>query len=216
MNALSNSKPKDMQPTRRPFLWYEAQTNYVYEWGGWPYDDNTDYWLWSFQPDGKGSSAWSQNPAPASLGRTLSAPFGSASASSPTAFYALGGAFVPDFTDVNTAMAGLVSYNFSSNSWSNTSSSDFSDTSYSVLAESSFVPTFGMEGLLTFVGGSIPSNQTYLYNLKADLTSMETVAIYDLQSGHWYHQTTTGDIPPVRTKFCSVGAAAPDNSSYEM
>ena len=45
---------------------------------------------------------------------------------------------------------------------------------------------------------------------------METVSIYDIASGNWYQQNTTGDIPPQLTMFCSVVAPARDDSSFNI
>lgn len=218
VNALTNSRPPDMSTVRRPSLWYDAKNNYVYEWGGWPYDDNHNSWVWSFQPDGKGGAPWTQNPTPSSQGLRLNGPVGATWASSSTAFWSLSGALVPgnQYSDPNTTFPGLISYNFSSNAWSNSSSTGFSDGGYSVFGEGIFVPNFGREGLLVFLGGSSPSSQSYNYSTTVPLASLKTVSIYDPQSGVWYHQNTTGDTPPVRSFFCSVGVAAPDNSSYEM
>lgn len=186
--------------------------------GGWPYDDNHEYWIWSFQPDGKGGAAWTQNSAPASQGQPLTAPVGASWVSTPTSYYSLGGALVPESQnyDPNTTIPGLVSYSFSNNSWSNKSSTGFSDGGYSVFGESRFVSNFGQKGLFVFLGGSTPSNQSFEFSSQFALASMETISIYDLQSGAWYHQNATGDKPTMRANFCSVGVAAPDNSSFEM
>lgn len=223
VTAIVNSCPDQMQTVRRPVLWYNAHSNFVYEWGGWPYDDNHDSWLWSFQPDGKGGSAWTQNPAPASSGQTLTAPAGASWVSTSTALYSLGGALVPDPNDHTTnyptpvtAIQGLVSQNFSSNSWNNQSSLGYSESGYSVYGDASFVPNFGQSGLLVFLGGSTPSNQTYWHQKGIELADFAMIPVLDIRSGAWYHQTATGDIPPGRSEFCQVGVPASDNSSYEM
>lgn len=206
-----------MSTVRRPSLWYDPKSNYVYEWGGWPYDANQNNWVWSFQPDGRGGAAWTQNPAPASQGQPLNAPFGASWVSTPAAFYSVSGTLVPEYGyGPNTTIQGLVSYNFSSNIWSNTSSAGVSDSGYQVFGEGRYVPNFGPEGLLVFFGGSTPPNEQFGYNKGTTLASLEKISIYDLQGDRWYRQNTTGDIPPVRSNFCSVGVAAPNNSSYEM
>lgn len=211
-----------MSTVRKPSMWYDAERNYVYEWGGWPYDDNRNNLLWSFQPDGKGGAVWSQNPPPVSQRKILNAPVGASWASSPAAFYSLGGALVPPlasaapYFDPNTTISGLVSYNLSTNVWSNVSSAEFSNGGYTAFGEGRYVSNFGSKGLLVFFGGSTPSNQTFKLNEDSTLASLKTIPLYDLQNDKWYHQNATGDIPPKRSSFCSVGIAAPDNSSYEM
>jgi hypothetical protein len=45
---------------------------------------------------------------------------------------------------------------------------------------------------------------------------METVSVYDIDSGTWYNQPTTGQAPPALTQGCTVVASAQDNSSYNI
>ncbi|PGH21438.1 hypothetical protein AJ80_03229 [Polytolypa hystricis UAMH7299] len=45
---------------------------------------------------------------------------------------------------------------------------------------------------------------------------MRTVSVYDIASGKWYLQNTTGDIPPMLAQFCSVVASAKDKSSHNV
>ena len=51
---------------------------------------------------------------------------------------------------------------------------------------------------------------------------MDTINVFDIASldgggdGTWHEQKTSGDAPSARADFCVVGAAAPDNSSYNM
>ncbi|RWQ98209.1 hypothetical protein C8Q69DRAFT_458087 [Paecilomyces variotii] len=47
-------------------------------------------------------------------------------------------------------------------------------------------------------------------------TFMTSLPVYDIANKKWYLQNTTGDIPPQTASFCSVVAAAPDNSSYNI
>ena len=213
-----------MKNSRRPLLWYDASHNYVYEWAGWTYGGNgysNENWIWTFSPDGQGGSSWKQNPAPAVKGSSLVTTIGSSTANTPTAFYSLGGTLVPDVVDnislpPNTTVQGLVTFDFPTGTWTNTSSASFPPDGYSVLGESSFVSNFGQEGLFVFLGGDTPPNGTYAYEKAATLADMSIIPIYDIQAQAWYNQATTGDIPPGRTGFCAVGAPAADNSSFEM
>ncbi|RDW61710.1 uncharacterized protein DSM5745_10382 [Aspergillus mulundensis] len=45
---------------------------------------------------------------------------------------------------------------------------------------------------------------------------MRTVSVYDVAGDRWFHQNTTGDIPPQLTAFCSVYASANDGSSHNI
>ena len=213
VNAFSNPKPSEMQLARRPTLWYNEENHFVYEWGGWSYGDESDL-VWTFAPDGNGGSSWTQNPAPTSAGDvSLIAPFGSSFTYSPGAFYSLGGTLKTGF---GIAVAGLTSFNFTSNTWNNGSSGGATTSGFSVQAEAAYVPNFGSNGLLVNLGGDSPLNDTYQYEKGAALADMSNITIYDIESGTWYHQITSGPAPPGRSEFCIVGSAASDNSSYEM
>ena len=47
-------------------------------------------------------------------------------------------------------------------------------------------------------------------------TDMATIDVYDIASSTWYRQTTNGEYPDTRVNPCSVVAAAPDGSSYNI
>ena len=213
-----------MKTSRRPLLWYDATHNYVYEWGGWTYDGNggkNEDWIWTFSPDGQGGSSWQQNPSPAVKGSPLVTTIGSSSANTPTDFFSLGGTLVPDVVNgselpPNSTIQGLVSFDFSGSTWMNATSAGFLQSGFSMLGEATFVPNFGPAGLLVFVGGDSPQNESYAYENASALADMATIPLYDIQAGAWYKQAATGDIPPGRTGLCAVGAPAADNSSFEM
>lgn len=213
-----------MKTSRRPLLWYNADNPHVYEWGGWTYDGNdksNEKWIWTFQPDGSGNAIWSQNLAPSVDGQPLNTSFGSSAAYTTTNFYSLGGTYVPPATTdhwhtPNVTMQGLLGFDFSSNMWTNESSVHFARSGFSVLGEACFVPNFGKQGLLMFLGGDSPFNDTYQYTAANTLVDMSIIPMYDISTGNWYHQTATGDVPSGRTGLCAIGAPAADDSSFEM
>ena len=224
VSANSIDRPSDMKTSRRPLLWYNAENHNVYEWGGWTYDGNTgqnEDLTWTFSPDGRGGAVWTPFPAPTVEGNPLTASFGASTVTASTGFYALGGTLIPPVINgselpPNISMQGLVSTDFSTNTWANASSADFFPSGYSDLGDACFVPNFGQEGLLVFLGGDTPPNETYQYQAEAALADMATIPIYDIHGGNWYNQTATGDVPSGRTGFCAIGAPAGDNSSFEM
>lgn len=225
---VSSNKPSGWLPTRRPAIWYNPQDECVYEWAGWPFNQTdpnyTTNWLWSFLPDGNGGAPWGSNPVTSSWdenGERLVPPFGASWTFSETSFYSLGGTILPKYDPKQQSLpdvpiSGLVSNSFSSNAWNNQSSIGFSESSYSVLGEAAYVPIFGQNGLLIFLGGDSPSDQSYKYEQAAALADMSNITIFDIASEKWYHQTATGSIPPGRSEFCIVGTSASDNSSFEM
>lgn len=102
---------------------------------------------------------------------------------------------------------GLVT--FGKGTWSNQSSAAASSTGYLNQAGASYMPQFG-SGFLAFVGGQIPGSITAIDSL----ADMSNITLYDVVSGTWYSQSTTGDTPSPRMAFCSVGASSGD--SFEM
>lgn len=45
---------------------------------------------------------------------------------------------------------------------------------------------------------------------------MDVIYVYNIATSTWIKQSATGDIPPVRTRSCSVMVPAPDFSSYQI
>jgi hypothetical protein len=77
------------------------------------------------------------------------------------------------------------------------------------------VPIYGKDGIIVFLGGDIPTTQAYVGG--AALAEFSDITIYDISTGNYYQQTATGlAIPLGRIQFCATGAAAADNSSFEM
>ncbi|KAK2751117.1 hypothetical protein FQN57_000192 [Myotisia sp. PD_48] len=64
--------------------------------------------------------------------------------------------------------------------------------------------------------GRMMSDSLQEENREKDGAFMKSVEVYDIQAATWYPQNTTGDAPPALSSFCSVMAAAPDNSSFNI
>lgn len=176
--------------------------------GGWPYSQVVASTLWSLGPDGKGGGKWTKDPSSSEV-QSFVTTFGSAFASSDYELYSFGGV---DQTAYNPAVRGLLTYNFTSKVWSNLTE----NTDYSVQAQATLSPNFGLAGVLLIIGGDAPPTSTYYYEGGVDLVDMSKVTIYDPAQKAWYTQQASGNVPPPRSEFCAVGIAAPDNSSYEM
>jgi hypothetical protein len=208
----------EFQDVRRPNLWYNSDDNRVYRWGGWAYYYNVSYpsSFWSFESFANGSATWEAAPdfTVNGLGANTYAPFGGASVVTEDAFYSLGGSNVSD----SIAVQGFVKYDFSTGQWSNSSSADATSNGYLVQAQAAYVSNFGSSGFLAFVGGVVPDTQSYnpaSYDT-VNLVDISIVTLYDLASGTWYHQQTTGDIPAPRSEFCMVSAPSQDKSYFDM
>jgi hypothetical protein len=135
---------------------------------------------------------------------------------SPTKLYYYGGR--ADFTGPNgnlNQFQGLVTYDFSSRSWINSSQPSAWESSgisgHSLLGEGYYVPTFGASGVLLFLGGFQNEDGP-----DVAVVDMESVVIYDIGSDSWYQQKVSGDSPGGRAAFCLTGASAADKSSFEV
>jgi hypothetical protein len=205
-------------------VWYNPADSRMYMWGGWPYNTSYSSGLWFSTPWSNGTVEWEMAPLSAAngLGEGATAPFDGAFVASDRAFYNLGGVFSPNSSGyfpgpggIYTAVQGLIEYDFASGIWRNDSTTDATQSGYSIQANAARAPNFGKAGFLIFVGGDIPNNQTYAFDQSTQLASMSVITLYDLESKTWYHQNATGDIPPERIEFCSVGAVSLENS-FEM
>ena len=81
------------------------------------------------------------------------------------------------------------------------------------------------QGVLVAIGGVNPPEEIFAAGLnsseitesKADSPGfMTSLPVYDIATASWYTQETTGDPPPQLTEFCSVVAAAEDDSSHNI
>lgn len=211
-------------------LWTSEDAGRLYSFGGetsWlPNGQNQTYPLsiWSFSPDGQGGGSWSE----AVGGNTtawpdgITRPMGGLATSSPTAGYILGG-YSTHRTDPLTSnqqplkfkpLSGLLSFNFSSGEVTSSSATEYSPYGTAAWGGMHFAPAFGSAGVLVALGGNVTRGLDLTEDGDTSFRPLDKVAVYDVQNQTWYLQTTTGDIPDPRLRFCVVGAQG--NSSYEM
>ncbi|KAL1634846.1 hypothetical protein SLS58_010529 [Diplodia intermedia] len=209
-----------------PNLWPSESSSSFYLWAGMRAPDNAvpNLGLWKFTADGSSSGSWAKvGQSDLAAFNNLTRPVGGYSAvlGDDTAFYA--GGFHSSQTDpaVDTGseipVPGLVSYNFTSGEWTNSSATGFTTYGTQMWGKAAAVP-FGDPGLLVFLGGESGS-RTELSNAAGQL-DLDTIAVYDPANDTWYSQVATGDVPGTRDGFCLVGAqetgAAGANGSYEL
>ncbi|KAL2863953.1 putative cell wall anchored protein [Aspergillus lucknowensis] len=99
----------------------------------------------------------------------------------------------------------------------NTTTQEFSllDAPFTPVQEGALVHIpVGELGVLVYFGGEVPSVQS---GTNAELTpnTWNYVQIYDIASGEWYNQTTTGDVRP-RTQFCASVVHDSSSSSFQI
>ena len=202
-------------------LWYDETTNKsIYAFGGEQSkleNHQLDLSVWRLALHGKGGGTWQQNTtsqnAPFSHGITR--PSGGAGTfSQDSAFYV--GGYENSRTSPQTQsigadvpIPGLVSYNFTTRAWSNSSqgTNNISPTGSFEFGAIQPVP-FGPNGLLAMFGGETSNSSSYA---AGEERSMDMITLVDPVTNQWYQQNTSGSAAPLgRSKFCYVGIG--DNS----
>ncbi|KAI9748444.1 MAG: hypothetical protein M4579_007219 [Chaenotheca gracillima] len=187
-------------------------------WGGdtsWsappPEDD-----LWQFSADGSGGGSWvKQAPAsPSSFSKLLRVTWGASTASNDAGFY-LGGQLGPGTDSAIPeggpwSVSGIVSFNITTGVWANSTSAPLGGTGRNVGGALQFIPSFGPNGLLLFMGGRFASSSALLSFVDFDVINM-----YDPVAKSWYAQDATGEMPSPRVNSCTVGVQGP-NKTYEI
>ncbi|KAI1410830.1 hypothetical protein F5Y13DRAFT_166908 [Hypoxylon sp. FL1857] len=175
---------------------------------------------WLFNADGTGGGTWSQVPQGDFRDFSqLRRPVGAAFTQSAHVGYALGGQ-ATSMTDSlvqkdypGYALTDLVSYNFDSGRWTNTSTvGQYGGYGTSLNARAEYVP-FGPNGLLLFLGGAETPVDATDHSIVEP--TWNVVYLHDPVTGKWYRQPTTGERPPVVERACSVGVQGPNNT-YEI
>lgn len=185
--------------------------------------------LWQFKPSGN-SGTWSN------LGLTAAATANftslvrvtrAASAFGNGVGYSLGG--VQNWRTANTApfdedskgntaiqipVPGLVTYNMVTGMWSNITNGKFPSTGSFTYGQLQYVPGFGGGGLLIPLGGQTSSAVNYESG-RTTLDDFATISLYDIASGTWHTQRTSGDRPPGRFLFCAVDVQG-DDDTFEV
>ena len=212
INAIA--KPVGLLSHKHAAFWLLSKSSTILSFGGEPYAKESPS-AWTLTPDANGSGTWSQVYSQTdSLWQSLAWPRFASNAASPTTGYVLGG-MVRDATyGVDFAVPGLTTLDFEINKWSNiTTVGKYSTTGLVLYGAAQFVPAFRKAGLLIFLGGSAPITPS---DLKAALRPMSSITIYDPESGEWYSQTATGDVPSSRQDMCIAGAQSTNSTTYEM
>jgi hypothetical protein len=193
------------------------------QWGGWPYDDGDLLKEFVFTPNTDGTVAWTEinSLTTGSLLQNVPLPavFGAAFVASNKSFYSLCGIAAEETAPPDTAIQGLMEYDYATDTWSNKSSANIGSNGFLVGAQASYTPGsdqggFGQAGYLVIIGGSNPEAQIFDPQ-SPSLVDMSNITLYDLEGQAFYHQTATGTIPPPRQFFCSV-AATSIQATFEM
>ncbi|PSR83356.1 hypothetical protein BD289DRAFT_370071 [Coniella lustricola] len=171
-----------------------------------------DAGLWSFEPNSDGTDGtWTNlnSTATSSISDGPRPYLGSIASGNGTGFF-LGG--LRDYTanDTSVPTSGLLSYDFASNTVSNTSVTGIASSGFTSHGRMHYVPNFGPAGVFISAGGRYEdlTGETYMQ-------SLATIQIFDPATKTWYEQATTGDTPQTRVEFCMSGAPS-TNDTYEI
>ncbi|KAH8160790.1 hypothetical protein CIB48_g7455 [Xylaria polymorpha] len=200
--------------------WTDPSTTSLYTWGGITSDGSPPSQdLWRFQADGSGGGSWTQVTQRDFLTFSkLKGTSGSAFTQTTDVGFAFGGAATKS-SDSSVAKdlpgyatPGLVSYNFQTGEWENSTTSSYGGYGTSLNARAEYVP-FGPNGLLLFLGGAeTPVDAT---NDTIVETNWNRITMVDPVTKQWHTQTTSGTKPPTIESHCSVGVPGP-NGTYEI
>ncbi|KIX99548.1 uncharacterized protein Z520_05124 [Fonsecaea multimorphosa CBS 102226] len=215
--ASSTADPDGMIYVRQPMLFYDHTRNKISRYGGWPYEE-ADFpsLLWSFTA-GTSDVTWKNETAPSTDGLATSSPgpFASANTFTNSTYYNFGGDVVSSLPDM-TVLSGLVTRDFVAQSWTNSTAILPNQSRYRTQARMVHTADFGGQGFLVIVGGEAPPTAASVYEGGDYMVDMSTITLYNIETGSWYTQTATGDIPPPRSEFCAVGASARGGNRFEM
>ena len=125
--------------------------------------------------------------------------------------YYLGGwlsnASVQGWTGPPVGLDRMLKYDMLQNSWTNNSIDGWPAKAEGVLL---YIPASD-QGMLVYFGGLEQSpNGTFT------MAPMDQIHLFDIGAELWYTQSSTGDIPQPRRRFCAGVAWSEDQSSYNM
>jgi hypothetical protein len=130
-----------------------------------------------------------------------------------------------DDSSANVTANTLITVDMStmrSEKWTNTTLPD--NIQPRANAELAWIPV-SEKGVLVAIGGVTSPEEIWATGLNDSQTSqsqeqspgfMTSLPVYDVASGDWYLQNTTGEAPGQLTEFCSVVAPAKDSSSFNV
>ncbi|KAK4452121.1 kelch repeat-containing protein [Podospora aff. communis PSN243] len=203
-------------------IFRDATASGFYIWGG-----ATPYFaqpppleIWRFAADGDGGGVWAKESprggTVVELTRAVRTSQFSYTQSRDVAYFLGGYANAQTDTsvtgDTHLALPGLMAFNMSSGELTNSSSTGLGRFGTLVGASAEYVP-FGPAGVLLFLGGG----ETPIATSYGAWTGMDfnSLSLYDIATGKWYSQPTTGSRPTRRERFCAVGVQGP-NKTFEI
>ncbi|KAI0004358.1 hypothetical protein F4779DRAFT_600151 [Xylariaceae sp. FL0662B] len=202
----------------------------------WSYDDSFYMWggqasygvlppskdLWHFTVDGAGGGSWEiLNPANRDVFMQLTRSTGASFATCNGMGLYMGGyqSLATDNITGLTALSrvpvpGLLTFDAKTKLWSNRSATDFNIFGTSLFGGATCLEGVGKRGVFLPLGGNVANRLAFDDN-GSGLVDMATIKFYDVAANKWYTQTTAGDSPPLRDRFC-ISVARSQNNTYEV
>ncbi|PKS11951.1 hypothetical protein jhhlp_001247 [Lomentospora prolificans] len=116
----------------------------------------------------------------------------------------------PSWGDTPVANSYLVKYEMDKNLWTNSSGPP--DRIGRAEGSMVYIPA-GDAGMLVYLGGV---QDKFGNGSVIQGQPMDEILLYDVLSFKWYKQKASGEVPDMRSRFCSGVAWAPDRSSYNI
>jgi Kelch motif len=215
-------------PWNQAYLWPDTSNSSFYQWGGTKSDfyinlNTSTSALYAFLPDNRGGGEWTeQGQTSTSLFKNLLRTFEGAATSKGDTWYKVGGAIScgsdPNVLDCSQShtMGPIISYNSTSNLWTNDSVQDFTPAGSALFSRMHNIPFGSPYGLNVILGGGTASwSRPAPVGIPPDLLDFKHIYLYDPTTKAFHNQTATGDLPTPRIGFCSVGTPGP-NGTYEI
>ncbi|KAG7409053.1 Kelch repeat-containing protein [Fusarium oxysporum f. sp. rapae] len=207
---------------KQPALWIDEERSVIYSWGGQGSYKNTsaagDHHLYAFEADDVKGSWSTHDPEDDTLFSSLYRTVRGAYTTCHGAGYYLGGygesRTDERFTDgsyVERPLDGLLTYNFTTEKWTNDSTKALDYATWS--GRATCIPSIGASGLLVFMGGA--KVKMPAFRNASEPVSFTNITSFDPSSKAWYYQRTSGVSPDPRIDFCSMGVQG-QNNTYEI
>ena len=111
-------------------------------------------------------------------------------------------------------VGGVVTYDMASGSWSNMTNASLSQSGSFSRGELQYLSDYGTAGLLIPLGGQTSAIADTAVG-RTTIDNFSILSMYDIASGIWHTQKTSGGAPPGRMNFCSVGVKG-DDGTFEV
>ncbi|KAK5122577.1 hypothetical protein LTR85_003840 [Meristemomyces frigidus] len=204
------SKPADVPSVQGGILWADTANRIFYLYGGeynWTTPPPSQFTLWAYDAI---YDTWNATPSDVSAAGISSVSFGAGVVVDDRALaYYYGGwqinATILGWDGQPIAQPGLIQYDMLKNEWTNVTFIDGTPRAEGVMF---YIPASDAGMLVYFGGVQQTSNGSYTG------VPLSTIYLYDIGSGKYYAQSTSGTTPGMRRRFCGGVSWADDHSSY--